>query len=264
MKQLLRFTLIELLVVIAIIAILAAMLLPALSKAREKARSTACLNNLKQSSMSYLIYTADYDGTYLPQTSYHYLNQKNPYYRFVWIEYIYYFNLFEQTSKQVGLYKKYPNANAYYLPTFLCPSSTSHPGWWNACALATDYVYNAFIGVNSTGVTGVSALPHESSVKRNLSSTILFQEDWKEYVVNDVDGRSSGGAWHLTAGYNIVSKSKANEFTNIGTTYGAHGKAMNVAFLDGHCAPLTAMEVNTSNVFLNVWDEGTITSKTNQ
>ena len=60
MRRSKAFTLLELLVVMAVIALLAALLLPALSRAKETVRRTACLNNLKQVNLAIHLYADDY------------------------------------------------------------------------------------------------------------------------------------------------------------------------------------------------------------
>src|SRR3954462_467000 len=78
------FTLIELLVVIAIIAILAAILFPVFARARENARRTSCLSNLKQIGLGIMQYTQDFDETlpvydYPPNGTHGWSNAIEPY-----------------------------------------------------------------------------------------------------------------------------------------------------------------------------------------
>jgi prepilin-type N-terminal cleavage/methylation domain-containing protein len=74
------FTLIELLVVIAIIAILAAILFPVFAKARESARRTACISNVKQIGLGWMMYVQDYDESFPPSNTYQGTNPQ-------WVEY---------------------------------------------------------------------------------------------------------------------------------------------------------------------------------
>ncbi len=128
------FTLIELLVVIAIIAILAAILFPVFARAREKARTTSCQNNLKQIGTAFAMYRSDYDG-YMPLDWYQSADN-NRIYRWIHVTYGYVFdeNIYQcpsrPTTTDVAWSPPYntsgPFSSYYYCHHFLAEESDSN------------------------------------------------------------------------------------------------------------------------------------------
>jgi prepilin-type N-terminal cleavage/methylation domain-containing protein len=142
------FTLIELLVVIAIIAILAAMLLPALAKAKERAKRTFCLNNLRQICVGMTVYAGDYDDHVLPAAFGN--NNLEPYILS---------DPGAQAARSLGL-----NVQSNIVSCWDCPNRPGLPAQEPAYANQWDIGY-AYFGGLTNWVPGGTTVPGHSPVK---------------------------------------------------------------------------------------------------
>jgi len=164
------FTLIELLVVIAIIAILAAILFPVFARAREKARASACLSNLKQIGLGIMMYAQDYDET-LPACRFeegYWPWQTWPTYASYWWCAI------------------FPGAIQPYIKNtqiWACPSQTGS-NWGTIWGIPekVGYGYNEFMYNYNNGLCTLSALAKSPAGPAGVS---LVLDTWASGIYND-------------------------------------------------------------------------------
>jgi prepilin-type N-terminal cleavage/methylation domain len=234
------FTLIELLVVIAIIAILAAILFPVFAQAREKARQTSCLSNMKQLGTAAMMYAQDFDETNVPS----WWGVGPGWSGGGWPG---------NQRWQDGLYTYVKS-----IDLFQCPSDPDpiryQPTRANAVEADADFFnsisYPGSYGINATywgwdgntGFDGADGAPTNSPAGRAISeiprpADTIFLVDRRAYFVPPCGG---GDGWAVgEIAWENKNSCEATFYPNLspkmlGSIPARHNDGSNVAFADGH------------------------------
>jgi len=202
------FTLIELLVVIAIIAILAAILFPVFARAREQARKTSCLSNLKQLGLGFAMYTQDYDERLPGIWSGQWNLNSSPQAQMNWAPAIFPYT----KNKQI----------------YVCPSDSSGHG-------------SSYLGNNYIGNVKIAIIPRPSEQVILMDGSIdnSCERDPANKTCNPADPSTATGqnAFNgLNADYTIWNSTERVNGIRSGQNWSVprHGDTSNMVFSDGH------------------------------